>query len=390
MTLEERYELSCYEEVSRLHELKDIWLVRHNEDGTFYVKKRLELYNKVVYERLMEGKFANIPEIIMCVEEDDKLVVIEEYIHGASLERILEKDGILSEQRVLQIMLSLCDILDNLHRSSPPIIHRDIKPSNIMISSDGVVKLIDFNAAKEFSYGHEEDTRLMGTKKFAAPEQYGFGQSDPRTDIYALGITMHYLLTMTYPGENELSGIFGNIIKKCIALDKNERYQTVSSLKVDLQKLGQGASHGYLRDRQENDRKENFQRKDEDRKNKNYFTMPLYARKSVFPIGFRSGIVWKMIVAVYGYALIFWMCWNTDVVGSDGVALKGYPLWANRIAILIIFLGGIYFFGNYCDIRYQLPLMKKNRILHWLLAFVYFLLFCLLVIILLALAGGSG
>lgn len=390
MTLEERYELSCYEEVSRLHEMKDIWLVRHNEDGTFYVKKKIELYNKVVYERIMQEKFANIPEIIMCVEEDDKLVVIEEYIHGASLERILERDGILSEQRVLQIMISLCDILEKLHRSSPPIIHRDIKPSNIMISNDGVVKLIDFNAAREFSYGHEEDTRLMGTKKFAAPEQYGFGQSDPRTDIYALGITMHYLLNMTYPGENELSGNFGNIIKKCIALDKNERYQTVSSLEVDLQKLGQGTSHGYLHDRQENGRKENFQRKDEDRRNKNYFTMPLYARKSVFPIGFRSGIVWKMIVAVYGYALTFWMCWNTDVVGSDGVALKGYPLWANRIAILIIFLGGIYFFGNYCDIRYQLPLMKKNRILHWVLAFVYFLLFCLLVIILLALAGGSG
>ena len=85
MTLEEKYELSCYEEVSRLHESKDIWLVRHNETEIFYVKKRIGLYNKAVYLRLMQGKFENIPQIIMCVEEADKLILIEVYIHCASL-----------------------------------------------------------------------------------------------------------------------------------------------------------------------------------------------------------------------------------------------------------------------------------------------------------------
>lgn len=374
MTLEEKYELSCYEEVSRLHESKDIWLVRHNETEIFYVKKRIELYNKAVYLRLMQGKFENIPQIIMCVEEEDKLIVIEEYIHGASLEKMLEKDGPFSEQRVLQIVLSLCDILEKLHMSSPPLIHRDIKPSNIMLSSDGIVKLIDFNAAKEFKYDHEEDTRLMGTKKFAAPEQYGFGQSDPRTDIYALGVTMHFLLTGDFPKENECLGFAGNIIKKCVALDKNERYQTVGALKEDLQKLEQINVQKHLRKRE----------------SKNIFTMPLYAKNRVFPIGFRSGMLWKMIVAIYGYAIVFWLCWNLNVWDANGMAMKGYPLWANRIAIFIIFLGAIYFFGNYCGIRYQLPLMKKNRIFHWILAILYFSLFFLLVIILLVLAGGGG
>ena len=74
-----------------------------------------------------------------------------------------------------------------------------------MISNDGIVKLIDFNAAKEFDQSQIEDTRLMGTRKFAAPEQYGFGQSDPRTDLYALGVTMYYLLTKDYP-DSGLSG----------------------------------------------------------------------------------------------------------------------------------------------------------------------------------------
>ena len=118
--------------------------------------------------------------------------------------------------------------------------------------------------------------------------------------------------------------------------------------------------------------------------------MPLYAKNRVFPIGFRSGMLWKMIVAIYGYAIIFWLCWNLNVWDANGMAMKGYPLWANRIAIFIIFLGAIYFFGNYCGIRYQLPLMKKNRIFHWILAILYFSLFFLLVIILLVLAGGGG
>lgn len=111
----------------------------------------------------------------------------------------MEEHGVLSEENAAFVIRSLCDILHKLHGNLPPIIHRDIKPSNIIFSSDGVVKLIDFNAARELRAEQNEDTRLMGTRRFAAPEQYGFGQSDPRTDIYALGITFYYMLTGDYP-----------------------------------------------------------------------------------------------------------------------------------------------------------------------------------------------
>ena len=90
-----------------------------------------------------------------------------------------------------------------------------------MISNDGIVKLIDFNAAKEFDQSQIEDTRLMGTRKFAAPEQYGFGQSDPRTDLYALGVTMYYLLTKDYPDSGLYHGPLEPVIRKCIALDNH-------------------------------------------------------------------------------------------------------------------------------------------------------------------------
>ena len=93
-----------------------------------------------------------------------------------------------------------------------------------MISNDGIVKLIDFNAAKEFDQSQIEDTRLMGTRKFAAPEQYGFGQSDPRTDLYALGVTMYYLLTKDYPDSGLYHVPLEPVIRKCIALGRSERY----------------------------------------------------------------------------------------------------------------------------------------------------------------------
>lgn len=378
MTIEERYQLSCYEEVSKLHEEKDIWLVRYNEDDNFYVKKRIALYNKSVYLRLMQGHYANVPEIIMCVEDEGTLIVIEEYIHGVSLEKQMERDGVFETHGVLEIMMHLCDILYSLHKSCPPIVHRDIKPSNIMKSSDGVIKLIDFNAAKEFMDGREEDTRLMGTRKFAAPEQYGFGQSDPRTDIYALGVTMYYLRYMDFPKDTELLDEFGKIVKRCIALDKNDRYQTVEDLKQDLERVLQDSTTI------------NTPGENKPKRKKNPFFAPIYKRKNFLPIGFRSGILWKMICACYGYAYLFWLSFNTDVHNAEGEAFTGYPLWANRIAIFIILLGGVFFLGNYRNIRYELPFMRKGPILHWVFAALYYIIFVIGVIILLVLLGGSG
>lgn len=374
MTVQERYELSCYEEVTRLQNGKDIWLVHNSGDETFYVKKRIELYNKAVYMRLMQEKFVNIPGIVLCVEDEGKLIVIEEYVHGSSLKKLLEKEGAFSEQKVRQIVISLCDILEQLHNCQPPIIHRDIKPSNIMISNDGVIKLIDFNAAKEYSADRREDTRLMGTKKFAAPEQYGFGQSDPRTDIYAIGVTMECLLTEEKSGEDKISEELQNIIKICTELDKERRFQNVGALRNALKN-------------EESELAEVNTPQDVSQK-KNIFTKSLYSKKPMLPVGFRSGVLWKMIVAVYGYAVILWMSFTMDFEDKNGAVMKGYPLWANRIAIFVVLLGSVFFIGNYGNIRYQLPLMKKNKVIHWILASVYLFVFFFLVITILVMAGG--
>lgn len=382
MTLEERYELSCYEELVQFDDDKPIWFVRHNQTGMLYIKKQIQLYNKRVYQQLQESNILNVPKIVLCVEEDDRLIVIEEYIHGISLEKMVERDGVFSEVRTAQILYALCNIIRALHSSQPPIIHRDIKPSNIMISNDGVVKLIDFNAAKEFNYSQKEDTCLMGTKKFAAPEQYGFGQSDERTDIYALGVTMYYLLTGEFPESQIYHGKLLPVIQKCINMDKGKRYQTVDEFAKALRRILGGKDSKMCANMNEETTAVSEPQV-------NIFTRRLYPYKEKLPVGFRSGVMWKMVAAFYGYLGSVWIAVTMTVTDSNGTVLTGYPLWLNRFAMLIILIGTILFLGNYCRIQDQLPFMNRGRILRWIFAVIYLILFYILIIVLLVFLGVS-
>lgn len=249
MTLEEEYELSCYEELAKINDKKDIYLVSHNISGELFVKKRLRLYDAEVYKKLQWLNIANVPRIILCVEanreavkqenvqSNNELIVIEEYIHGKTLDAWIKQRNPQSEITVLQYMIQLCDILEQLHSCTPPLVHRDIKPSNLMISMDGILKLVDFNATKVYKDSQKEDTYLMGTQEYAAPEQYGFGQSDPRTDIYACGIVMNVLMTGEFPKVHLYDGLCKSIIESCIAVEPKKRFQNVRELRNELNKV---------------------------------------------------------------------------------------------------------------------------------------------------------
>ena len=128
MTLEEKYELSCYQELTKLHANKEIYLVQHVDTGEICVKKVIDTYNKPVYQALMELKIPNVPRIQALFEAEDHLIVIEEYIHGESLEKRMKDCGVMQEEEVGHIMMAVCDILQKLHEHQPPIVHRDIKP----------------------------------------------------------------------------------------------------------------------------------------------------------------------------------------------------------------------------------------------------------------------
>ncbi len=233
MSPENELHLSFYQEVTALQESHDIYLVKHVETGRLFVRKQLTHYDKKVYEALQQGHFNGIPVIQELIETDDALILIEEYISGQTIEEILQH-RIFSEDEAVRTMTDLCRILRPLHMHIPQIIHRDIKASNVMISDQGQVFLIDFDASKFYDPSKSRDTVLIGTENYAAPEQYGFGQSDSRTDIYACGVLICKMLTGKTLGESQYDGPLAGIIRLCTQMDPDDRFKTVDALSTAL------------------------------------------------------------------------------------------------------------------------------------------------------------
>ena len=142
----------------------------------------------------------NIPKIAGFFEEKGRACLVMEFVWGESLEKRLDATNApLLETDVLKWAIQLCDALQYLHSLQPPIIFRDMKPSNVMVTNTGLVKLIDFGIARTYKAGKKRDTVAMGSENYAAPEQWGKGQTDARSDLYALGATMYHLLANMAP-----------------------------------------------------------------------------------------------------------------------------------------------------------------------------------------------
>ncbi len=125
-----------------------------------------------------------LPRIVDIINHDNVIYVVMDYIEGEPLSRVLQQDGAQPQEVVLEWAESLCGVLEYLHNQTPPIIYRDMKPANVMLQPNGNVKLIDFGIAREYKEHNLEDTVSLGTKGYAAPEQFGGrGQTDARTDI---------------------------------------------------------------------------------------------------------------------------------------------------------------------------------------------------------------
>lgn len=138
----------------------------------------------------------NLPRVTDHFEQDGKAYLVMEFVPGETLLSFLQREGLPRPlPQVLEWTRQLCDALEYLHTQDPPIIFRDLKPANIMLTPQGQVKLIDFGIARIFKPGQAKDTQAYGTVGYSAPEQYGRGQTDPRSDVYTLGVLLHQLLT---------------------------------------------------------------------------------------------------------------------------------------------------------------------------------------------------
>ncbi|MBR5179216.1 MAG: protein kinase [Lachnospiraceae bacterium] len=237
LEFEHSLKLSYYKEIATLDVSHNIVMVQHVETSRTYVKKTLSLYNRDVYEELISHPVSGVPKIFEISEYEGKLIVIEEYISGITLEKLLEEKGKLSKDQVCSYGEILCDILIGLHSLTPPVIHRDIKPSNIILTDSEKLVLVDLNGAKLADPSQEKDTTLIGTTGYAAPEQYGFGSSNVQTDLYAVGRLMTCLLTGSPDNVEQCPDTLKGIIKKCIQLDPSKRYSSARQLKSALSKI---------------------------------------------------------------------------------------------------------------------------------------------------------
>ncbi len=352
MTLQEESRLSYYQKIADISEHRKVSLVQHRETRQIYVRKELSVYDRSVYQFLLEHPNRYFPCIYECIEKDGSLILIEEYIQGQSLEACLEENGLFTEEETADVIGEVCEALKLLHNQPTPMIHRDLKPSNILRDKDGQIKLVDFDAARNFDDSKDNDTVIMGTRRYAAPEQYGYIQTDARTDIYALGVTMNRLLTDHYPSEKIYDGKLNSVIRTCLCFDPAERYQTVSDLQQALRDAMSSARA----------KKENV-------------------RHPHLPPGFRTLTWWKMLVAVLGYAFVLEIGLTLDVPDA---AESGFPvadLWLNRICETSIGILWIFFWFNYLDVHRVLPFMKKKR-WKWIGYLLYSALIALVILVL--------
>ena len=169
-----------------------------------------------------------------------KLSILEEKLSGETIGEKMDNDGVFSDTQTAKIIIQVCNGLIDLHKMSPPLIHNDINTSNIMICDDNNVKLFDFDISRIYNKASNQNTTLFGTEEYASPEHYGYGQSEPRTDIYSLGVTMHKMLTgesLSNDHKSIYTGKLRKIVQKCIEINPKQRYQSVLSLSKDLDKF---------------------------------------------------------------------------------------------------------------------------------------------------------
>ena len=207
-----------------------VYIVRNRESKRRYIYREY-VGNSEVYEKLQDVSSSYLPKIFAVEKHEDKVCVVEEYMQGDTLSFIME-GGKIPDEMAGKIAVQICCALEVLHRFGA--VHRDVKPENIILSEDRAV-LIDFDVSRINKAGMSNDTMVMGATGYAAPEQYGFAQTDSRADIYAFGVMLNEMLVKKHPSQQIAGGCFRAVIEKCIETNVNNRYKDASELKNALE-----------------------------------------------------------------------------------------------------------------------------------------------------------
>ena len=312
-----------YSPVMPLGRRSDITLLRNDDSGELVVRRLVNAVQAAIYRILQQTAGSHIPCIYDIIENGTgQYAIFEEYIDGQTLADILREQTTVTEPLAAWYVTQLCEALSAIHKAG--LIHRDIKPGNVMVTSDDKLYLIDFDIARSHKVNQTADTELLGTQGYAAPEQFGFRQTDVRTDIYAAGVLLNQLLTGEMPQKQLPKGSIAKIILRCTDIDPIRRYRSADALKRALRPY---QKHTWV------------------------------TRWLRCIPGFRTWVPWKMAVAGIAYALI---CLCIAISLNDFIAASASTRAYLCVSLLYYLL--LYFFIFDCfSIRSKIGWLQKIR-----------------------------
>ena len=193
-----------------------------------------------IMEKMADRKLSGIPKTYRIFEENGEVYLVREYIEGMSLAQMVLQKGGISEAEICRISRMICQTAEQFQNPDEPMIHRDIKPENIVVTPGGEVVFIDFGTMRSYKKDGSRDTFVVGTRGTAAPEQYGYTQTDQRTDVYAIGQTMLYMVSESYEmnqlSECAVSRRMKKIIEKACSFEPDKRYGDAAQLRRAVEK----------------------------------------------------------------------------------------------------------------------------------------------------------
>ena len=193
-----------------------------------------------IMKKMADRKLSGVPKAYRIFEENGEVYLVREYIEGMSLAQMVLQKGGISEAEICRISRKICQTAEQFQNPDEPMIHRDIKPENIVVTPGDEVVFIDFGTMRSYKKDGSRDTFVVGTRGTAAPEQYGYTQTDQRTDVYAIGQTMLYMVSESYEmnqlSECAVSRRMKKIIEKACSFEPDKRYGDAAQLRRAVEK----------------------------------------------------------------------------------------------------------------------------------------------------------
>lgn len=304
---------STYEDLFPLDAAQKVWAIRHTGSSDICVRKEVAAESCAIARRAMNITNIHIVNIRHIIDDGDRHYIVEDYIHGSTLQELHDGGRRFGESEAVSYMLQLLDGLSALHGAG--IVHRDISPKNVLLTDDGIIKLIDFGISHFADPARSQDTQILGTAGFAAPEQFGFQRSTEKADLYSAGVLLNWMLTGVLPNERlPENPALAKIIATATEMEPKARYASAAEMAEALE-----------------------------------------GRPKIPPLpGFRTGKTWKKITAgiIYVFCGFFLFMYTFDAL------FISHDYFREIISAFITFAVSPLILGNYGYFDRKIPIIR--------------------------------